>query len=766
MEEKETIETEKNKNTEKTKSNAKSNIAKAASLMVFAILLSRCLGLIREMIIANQFGQGGAVSAYTAAFNLPDLLYFFLSSGALSSAFIPVFTQYFHNGKQKEAWQIFSIIGSLMGLVLITIVIVAEIYCKPLVVAFAVPGFAAKNPDLVPLTVLLTRIILPCQVCFFMGGLMMGTLEARQNFKAAAASPVIYNLGIIFGALVIGKWTGITGLAIGTLIGALAGNIVYTFYLLKKEGFEYHFSLNLKHEGVIKVGLLALPVIFGLSLPQIDVIINKWFASWISESAPAALNYANRVMQVPLGIFAQAAGTAILPTLSALWANKALSEMRGAISYGVRTVMIENIPSTIFMMVMADPIIRTIYMSNKFTSGDVPVTTIALIFYSLGIFAWAGQAIVARGFFAMQDTVTPIVVGTISTCIFVPLNLIFMRFLGHGGLALATTLAVIIHYSILTYLLKKKLGGINGHEILRSVSKTLLAAVVMGVVCVGVRYGCYKILGTYELQTGDIKKPNELALNIMEKGVKDPFYLYLSDNTKIDAKRYAKYLSDEEEITDMIVENINDTLKSGTLGSDIIQSRKAVDKVFYTSLRSNSSVPSWVSAIILGRSKAVEMASEATVDGTYTSKDIIDISGLITDIMEGKGDVAGAIRAFFDEKERGKIDVFLTNFEDMQDLPKNLQKDLNEAIDDKDFKGSDGSPKYVRDTLCGLYPTLVSQRPFLRVESKFGSFLTVLIGLFICLGVYFGMLKFLKSEEIDDVAASLMRKFGRKKKAE
>ena len=198
MEKKDNTGTEK-REVKYNKSSAKSNIAKAASLMVFAILLSRLLGLVREMIIANQFGQGGAVSAYTAAFNLPDLLYFFLSSGALSSAFIPVFTQYFHNGKQKEAWQIFSIIGSLMGLVLITIVIFAEIYCKPLVVAFAVPGFAAKNPDLVPLTVLLTRIILPCQVCFFMGGLMMGTLEARQNFKAAAASPVIYNLGIIFG---------------------------------------------------------------------------------------------------------------------------------------------------------------------------------------------------------------------------------------------------------------------------------------------------------------------------------------------------------------------------------------------------------------------------------------------------------------------------------------------------------------------------------------------------------------------------------------
>lgn len=754
-----------NKNQEITQKTAKNNIAKAASLMVFAILLSRCLGLVREMIIAHQFGQGGAVSAYTAAFNLPDLLYFFLSSGALSSAFIPVFTQYFQSGKQKEAWQIFSIIGSLMGIVLTLIVVLAEIYCKPLVCAFAVPGFAAKNPDLVPLTVLLTRIILPCQVCFFMGGLMMGTLEARQNFKAAAASPVIYNLGIIFGAIVIGKWTGITGLATGTLIGAFAGNICYTFYLLKKEGFEYHFSLNLKHPGVIKVGLLALPVVFGLSLPQIDVIINKWFASWISESAPAALNYANRVMQLPLGIFAQAAGTAILPTLSALAAKKAYTEMRGALSYGIRTVMIENIPSTVFMIVMADPIIRTIYMSNKFTSGDVPVTAIALIFYSLGIFAWAGQSIVARGFFALQDTVTPIIVGTVSTVVFIPLNIFFMRLMGHSGLALSTTVAVTIHFLILTVLLKRKMGGLNGGEIMGSVSKTVIAALVMGIMCLAVRFVCSNTLGSWQIQTGDIKSPNNMALKIVNEGISDPLHKYLSPETVADTKNFDRYEKEKASVEKMIIDNINGAIKTGLISDDMAKSKKACDSIFSVSLKSGQPIPKWLSDIMLGKEKTAELYENTGQANLYTEKDIIDIAIVINDIREGKSKVSEAIRSTFTEEENSRTDRFILVYESMQKLPENLQRDINRAVNDTKFcPDSSANPKkWNRRFIEKKYKEYVSPRPFMRVEGKMASLITVLIGLFVCGLTYFGMLKLMKSEEIDEVVVSLTRKFGRKK---
>ena len=440
------------------------------------------------MLIAGKFGQGALASAYTNAFNLPDLLYFFLSSGALSSAFIPIFTERFQTGREKEAWQIFSIIACFMGIVLAAAVLISEVFTRPLVIALAVPGFADK-PELVQTTIVLTRIILPCQLFFFLGGLMMGTLESRQKFNARAAGPVIYNIGIIIGALFLTNWLGIAGLAWGAMIGAFAGNIVFTFISMRRAGFEFHPSLNLRHPGVVRVGQLALPVILGLSLPQIDVIINKWFASFVSLDAPAALNYANRLMQVPLGIFAQAAGTAFLPTLAAYAAKNAIDDLRNSISFGLRAILAVNIPATLFMVVMADPLVRMIFLGGEFTQGDVGATTIALIFYSAGIFAWAGQAIIARGFFAMQDTKTPIILGSIATVIFIPLNYILMHAMGHGGLALATSIAAAIHLTALTVFLRKRLNGLEGHRILHSVIRVCIASFVMAAVCYGTRVG-------------------------------------------------------------------------------------------------------------------------------------------------------------------------------------------------------------------------------------------------------------------------------------
>lgn len=471
-------------------------LTKAAGLMMVAILASRLLGLIREMLIARQFGQGGLVSAYTNAFNLPDLLYFLLSSGALSAAFIPVFTERFQTDRKREAWQVFSIIGCFMGLVLTAAVVLAEVFALPLVRVLAVPGFVDTHPELVPQTVTLTRIILPSQLMFFFGGLMMATLESRQNFRARAAGPVIYNLGIIFGAVVLSRWLSIEGLAWGALIGAFLGNIAYTFYTLKRAGYEFHPSLNLRDPGVRRVGQLAIPVILGLSLPQIDVIINKWFASFVSESAPAALNYANRLMQVPLGVFAQAAGTAILPTLSAYAARNAIGDLRNSVSFGLRTILALNIPATFFMIVMADPLVRTIYMSGKFTAADVGMTEIALIFYSVGLFAWAGQAILARGFFAMQDTVTPIILGTAATVIFIPMSYVLMKAMGHGGLALATSVAAALHMLALAWFLRKRLGGIEGGRVVAGVGKIMLASIPMGAACCAVRLGMAGVVDT------------------------------------------------------------------------------------------------------------------------------------------------------------------------------------------------------------------------------------------------------------------------------
>ncbi len=526
--------------------------------MLVAVLLSRLLGLVREMLIARQFAPG-MVSAYYAAFNLPDLLFFLLSSGALSSAFIPEFTKRFETGNKEEAWQIYSIIFCVMGSVLTVATVAFWIFAKPLVGVLAVPGFVTQHPDLANLTMVLTRIILPCQLFFFMGGLMMATLQSRQEFRATAAAPVIYNLGIIFGALVLSHWFNIKGLAIGTLIGAFLGNIAYAYYWMRRLGYQFRPSLNVRHPGVVRVAMLALPVILGLGLPQIDVIINRWFASFVSASAPANLNFANRLMQVPLGIFAQAAGTAILPMLAGYAAKNAFDDMRSGVSYGLRAIMVESLPATAFLIVMADPLVRTLYMSGEFKPSNVAPVAVLLIWYSVGIFAWAGQRIVAPGFFALQDTITPVAIGTVSTVVFIPLNMLLMRTMGAPGIALATTVGISIHFLGMTWFLRRRLHGLEGGKILRTVALSALAATLMGVVCFGVRLGMSRAVGSWQLQDGDVRHPKALAAKIVQNQTPVDGYLRVSIQAFADSEVSVK--------PDQFTRALNNVITMGSLYS-------------------------------------------------------------------------------------------------------------------------------------------------------------------------------------------------------
>ena len=458
-------------------------IAKAAGLMMAAIFLSRVLGLARDMIIAHKFGQGGLVSAYGAAFNVPDLLYFFLSSGALSSAFIPVFVHYLKEDKERDAWEVFSTVACFMAIVLGAIVILSEVFARPLVGVLATPGFRQKYPELLGATTDLTRIVLPSQLCFFFGGLMMGTLEARGRFTARALGPIIYNLGIIFGAVALSGRLHIAGLAWGALLGAFVGNVCFAYVSLRRAGYKFFPALNLRHPGVIKVAKLALPVMLGLSLPQIDVIINRWFASYLGESAIAALNNGNRLMQVPLGVFAQAAAVAFFPTLAAQAARREIGELRSSLNLALRGILFLTIPASVFLMVLSLPIIRTFYQSGAYKSADALYAAPALLFYAAGIFAWGGQAIVARGFYALQDTLTVIIAGTIMTAIFIPMNYGLMQVMGIGGLALATSIAATLHMFALIFLLRKRIGGIGAKRLAVSTGKILTGSAAIAAVC-------------------------------------------------------------------------------------------------------------------------------------------------------------------------------------------------------------------------------------------------------------------------------------------
>ncbi len=427
-------------------------VARAAAVMMAAIFLSRVLGQLRDTAIAAWFGQNAYTDVFRAAFSIPDLLFFLIAGGALSSSFVPVFTEYLTRGEEAEAWKVFSVVATFMTLVVTAFVLIGEVFARQLVPLVA-PGFEPWQLDM---TASLTRIVLPAQICFFLGGLMMATLYVRGHFLVPALGPIVYNLGIIAGGWLLGGHLGVAGLSWGALVGAILGNLLLQMAFLRRVGVRYHFSLNLKHPGVVKVGRLVLPVILGLSLPQVFVLINRAFASLLPPGAVSALDNANKQMQAPLGIFAQAISIAVFPTLSAQAARGDMEAFRRTLLQGLRALWFLTLPISVFMMVLSTDIVSILLQYRKFTPYDTQITAEALVFYCIGLFAFSSQAILNRAFYAVQDTITPVVIGTLVTLVFVPLNWLLMGPLAHKGLALAGSIAAVLHVAWMLGALRRK----------------------------------------------------------------------------------------------------------------------------------------------------------------------------------------------------------------------------------------------------------------------------------------------------------------------
>ena len=466
-------------------------IAGASGMMMFAVLLSRILGLIRDRVIAMKFGQGFETDAYNAAFTVPDLLSYVIAGGAISSAVIPVFTEYIHAGKQREAWRIFSVVAIVTTWSVSAFIVIGEIFAWQLVAKLnPFPAFAPH----IPATVFLTRILLPAQLCFFLGGLMMGVLQTKDVFLGQAIGPIIYNLGIIFGGTVLFRYAPadnrIVVLCWGALIGAFVGNIIIQWALIRRIG-GYFVAARLKvlladrgvKEGSRQVWIMMLPILLGVALPQIAVITNKYFASALTSGSQSALVNANRMMQVPLGVFAQATAIAIFPTMAAQYAQRDINALRSTTNYGLRFIFFMTIPASVMMIVLALPIVQLLLQSGKFNAMNARDAAAALQYYSIGIFAWSGQSILARAFYSVKNTKVPVIVGTIATLLFLPMNRPLMETMGFRGLALATTIASALNMFSLLILLRVRLHGIEGGKLLTSVSKTLIASLAAAAAC-------------------------------------------------------------------------------------------------------------------------------------------------------------------------------------------------------------------------------------------------------------------------------------------
>lgn len=446
--------------------------------MAFAILFSRILGLIRDAVLSAQFGIRFERDAYVAAFVIPDLLFFLLAGGALSSAFIPVFGSYWAKGEREEAWKVFSSLVTLMAFAVFFFVVFAEIFAPQLVAIFT-PGLSFEKQAL---AADLSRVLLPSQFGFLLGGLMFGTMNAQKHFLVPALAPNIYNLGIILGASVLAPLLSVPifGPAWGALAGALVGNLLIPIWVMNRFGAKYEFRLDWKHEGVQRVFRMMLPVVLGLSLPGVYAIITRAFGSFFEEGAISALDIGNRIMQAPLGIFGQALAIAVFPTLIEMYAHNKKREFLETASKSVRTVIFIGLIVGGIMFVMSEDIVRVLNQWGTFTSQNTKFVAEGLRMYSLGVFAWCAHPILMRAFFAMENTITPVFLGTITTFFLFSLCAFFLKIgVGYSWYALAVSLSAIFLMTLLLIGLKIRLGRFDGTKLLRVLGVGVVSTVLI-----------------------------------------------------------------------------------------------------------------------------------------------------------------------------------------------------------------------------------------------------------------------------------------------
>ena len=462
-------------------------IAKASAIMMVTVLASRILGVLRDSIIAYYFGRGAATDAYQAAFTVPDLLFYLLQSGALSSTIVPIITEYRQLGKHRDADYTVSIVASTIFVVIGLLICVMWIKARALTIMLN-PGFDAGR---IAMAVPLTRILLPAQMFFFLGGLMMGVLYSRKEFLIPALGPVIYNSGIIFGGVALHHWLHIEGLVWGAIGGAFVGNFLIPFIRVRQLGVHLKFSLHVLHPSARKVWAMLLPMGLGVALPNIDQIVNKLFASYLGAGETTAIMNAYRLMLLPIGIFAQALALAVYPTFAGQAAQHDYKGLRETMNASLRNILFMTVPASVLMFLLATPVITFLLQSGKYTASDTAATAGALQALSVGIFAWSTQSLLTRGFYALQNSRIPVISGICVSVIFVFMNwfVVHHTSLGVVGLGLSTSIAATIHATALTILLSRRLNGIHGALLLVSTIKTLIATGGLLAATWAVQYG-------------------------------------------------------------------------------------------------------------------------------------------------------------------------------------------------------------------------------------------------------------------------------------
>ena len=465
-------------------SESSKQIMKAATVVMLLFIISRLLGLVRQMTIGALFGTSGDLDAYLAAARVSETVFLVITGGALGSAFIPTFADHLAKEDFAGAWRLASAIVNLALVALTTVTLLIAILAPTLVRTVLAPGFTSPQQIL---TVDLLRLMLVSPIIFGVSGIVMGALNAHQHFLMPALAPSAYNLSIIGGALLLGPRLGVRGIAIGVVVGSVLHLLVQIPELLR-HGTHYTLTLGLDTPGVREVGRLMAPRMLGTAIVQLNFIVNISLASRLGKGAVSAINYAWLLMLLPQGVFAQALGTAAFPTFAEQAAQGKTTEMQGALSATLRGIFFLCLPATVGLLVLSRPLVALLFERGAFEATSTKAVAWALIFYTLGLMGHAGLEIVARAFYALHDTFTPVWVGGLAMAINVALSLTlpwvfeFVNWPSHAGLALASSIAALLELAILLKLIQGRLGGLERQRILLASIKSSLAALGMGAI--------------------------------------------------------------------------------------------------------------------------------------------------------------------------------------------------------------------------------------------------------------------------------------------
>lgn len=470
------------------------SIARATILLLALALLSRVLGLVREMVIAWRFGASAETDAFFVAFSLPYAFYAVVG-GALTAVIVPLLAEYEAKGQHEEAMKTASLVINTV-LLAVGLLAVLGMIGAPQIAWVLGGGF---DEETLSLAARFTALMMPSIIFMSIAGVLAGILNHRHVFSPPAFGPVAMNIIIIMGAVIGGIWAGIQGLVVGTVLGSIAFMAVQ-LPALRRVGFRHRWDFRLSDPVVQRIAGMLWPVMLVSGLGFLYTVIDFRLASGLAEGSITALNYATKLIQLPQGLFVMAVTTAIFPSLSKLAASERQEEMAALLRKGIRFILLLAVPGTACLMIIGEPLVQSLFQRGAFSQEATTMTSSALFFLTLGLVGFCLNMPLMRGFYAMNDMRTPLLVGLMSIIAKLLLSGIFVGFMRHDGLALASSIAILLNASVLALLLERKLPDFLECGLIIFVRNNVIAASIMG----GMIYGLDGVLTEYGFLSGSL----------------------------------------------------------------------------------------------------------------------------------------------------------------------------------------------------------------------------------------------------------------------